>query len=49
MKNIKFQKRIAVKRYKEGYKKIPESTKEIKALTKMSAKIFAEDAWSDRD
>ncbi|MBI5150902.1 MAG: hypothetical protein HZA28_09085 [Candidatus Omnitrophica bacterium] len=38
-----------IKKYKEGYRKVPESIEEIKVLTKMSAKAFAEDAWSDRD
>ncbi len=36
-----------IKKYKEGYRKVPESVEEIKALTKMSAEAFAGDAWSD--
>ncbi len=41
--------RTRIKKYKEGYRKLPESVEEIKVLTKMSAEAFAEDAWSDRD
>ena len=41
--------RAMIKKYKEGYRKVPESVEEIKAFAKMSAGAFAEEAWPDRD
>lgn len=47
MVNKNMRDRTMIKKYKEGYKKMPESIEEIKALVKMSAEAFAE-AWPDR-
>lgn len=39
------EKQNMIKRYEEGYRRTPESAKEIEALQKLSADAFAEEGW----
>ena len=41
--NVEKQKMI--QRYEEGYRRYPESAKEIEALQKLSADAFTEEGW----